>query len=135
MSYTQDQMIAMFNQLQQSLIDRVADTGWVEIQPSGYNVIWSVGTIRARKIGNVVTLEIYNLRTSSNLSGTIRIVDNLGIFTPKYDKAFTASAIPGSGARYGGIMILRPSGILEVQIDDPYAPEYGLYGAITYMTD
>lgn len=29
MSYTQDQMIAMFNRLQQSLIDRVADTGWL----------------------------------------------------------------------------------------------------------
>lgn len=57
------------------------------------------------KIGNVVTLEIYNLRTFSNLSGTIRIVNNLGIFTPKYDKTFTVSAIPGSGAKYGGIMV------------------------------
>lgn len=135
MSYTQDQMIAMFNRLQQSLIDRVTDSGWVDIQPSGYNVIFTAGTIRARKIGNVVTLEIYNLRTSSNLSGTIRIVNNLGIFTPKYDKTFTVSAIPGSGVKYGGIMVLRPNGILELQVNDPYAPDYGLYGTITYMTD
>lgn len=123
------------NKLLQELIKRQEDTGWVEMPLSGYNVIWSVGTVRARRIGKIVTLTVYNIRTTQTVSNVVRVVNDLGQFTPKSDFAIPVTAMPSAGLQFGGLFVLRPSGILELSPSAVYTPSYGVYGHATYMID
>ena len=137
MSYIQDQMIAMFNQLQQGLIDRVTDTGWVEIPLSGHNVIWS-GSGRARRIGNLVQLEFSNIRSTSKIESDVWVANGLEArFVPAKTEVAPILAMPGSGMMHGGFMSVRNDGIVMITplAGAPYIPHYGVYARIVYMID
>ncbi|MCU7380956.1 hypothetical protein OBO34_21815 [Clostridiales Family XIII bacterium ASD5510] len=140
MSYTRDQMIAIFNRLQQSLIDRVADTGWMNLRISTYNVVFASGRIMVRKVGKVVTISVLNIRSESQLSAgsSYRILDELPAgCCPTDTVAVAAMAVPGSGLMFGGEIEIRPDGVVTLHLPAGigYAPSYGIYATITYLTD
>ena len=123
-------MIEKLNQILQGLIERVKDSGWVDFTPSGYNVIWEVKNVcRGRRVGNLVNLQFMDIRTTAIISTEIYLVNGLPEeFRPDTELSFPLEATPGSGIKYGGLLTIRPNGLVVIapQGGDRYVPTYGI---------
>lgn len=129
MSYTQDQMIAMFNRLQQSLIDRVTDTGWQQLQlKSGFTSL--ANGCKYRKIGKQVDITIY-AKCISNITASWTQIADL-----PYPRDAAGGDVYGTGlypclyvVTNGSLMISTASGSAQI------AAGTGFAAALSYLTD
>lgn len=93
-----------------------------------------------RKIGKVVTISILNIRSESQLSAgsSYRILDGLPAgCSPVNGATAAAVVVPRSGLMFGGMIEIMTDGIamLHLPAGIGYAPSYGIYATITYLTD
>ncbi|MCO7120354.1 hypothetical protein NIA71_00100 [Ihubacter massiliensis] len=85
MSYTQDQMIAMFNQLQQSLLEKQTQT---EAAITNINSYLTPNTAKAAKTGNMVDITfLATVKTTHTLNGSGGI--QIGIIPEEYRPQLT----------------------------------------------
>lgn len=123
------------NKLLQGLIDRVADTGWVDLSLSSANIIWT-GMGQGRRIGNIVQLKFENIRSANLVDGEKKVVNKLpAAFVPTKQQLVPIIAVPSSGSIVGGYMTVRTDGsvVISPLANALYTPSYGVYAQVIYL--
>lgn len=136
MTYTSAERAIINDKLLRGLIGRVEDTGWINLGLSGANVIWSSGTAKIRRIGNIVNLIIHNIRSSSSINNKKMVVNGLpGGCSPVVPLIVPCIATPGSGDMDGGYITIGSDGKVYVTplTGTSYIPSYGIYAQAVYF--
>lgn len=136
MEYTIEEKVLMHDRLSRELINRVADTGWINLGLSGANVIWSSGTAKIRRIGNIVNLIIYNIRSSNVIDGRKIVINGLPEdCVPAITLIVPCIATPSKGDMDGGYLTIGTDGKVYITplAGTSYIPSYGIHAHAVYF--
>ena len=134
--YTLEEKVLMNDRLSRELINRVADTGWINLGLSGANVIWSSGTAKIRRIGNIVNLIIYNIRSSNVIDGRKMVINGLPEYcVPAITLIVPCIATPSKGDMDGGYLTIGTDGKVYITplAGTSYIPSYGIHAHAVYF--
>lgn len=137
MEYTIEEKVLMNDKLSRELISRVADTGWIEVLLSSANAIWSSGNVKIRRVGDVVNLVIYNVRSSDTINSKKMLINGLSSnYRPVIPLIVPCIATPSKGDIAGGYITIDTDGKVYVTplAGTTYIPSYGIHAQATYLS-
>lgn len=137
-------MKIMLNKILQGLMKKQEDTGWVSLPLSNTHMVWTLegtgGHVRARRIGNLVELSIFNLRSQGIVQRKeSKITSGLpSHMRPNEEVTAPAISVPLSGAMMGGTLKVHTDGLVTIEplaTHETYVPAYGIFAQVTYFVD